>query len=479
MVEEQASPVLLLGPPSSLTTTPLLLGILLADGTVHVIAQEGETLPLSRSVCVTTTIDNQISACLWFVVSGGRTQASACLLTHETPLRVMLNTSSSSFRSFTKINISLYLNEYAVVHVEAREEVGGEANPPVAERVFDLQSPTTIFVPTHTSKSELRLIPACDVVLYNASLVRRLPVKLPHRTIACGGNAYTIRQRFSGDVPVAEHDLTGCAVWESAIIAGHFFPSYLTNWYTSKELPIRNEHVIEMRGESKNKTLLQSTQRRVRVLELGCGAGLLSIVIASQCPFVDIVGTDGEALALKLSTENACSNGVRVVETFSSEDIAVLPAIQKQRSCPDVDIHTRRIVTTSKKVEDKISRRRSIDDIPCEGRIQFALLNWEDKERAAELLSTAGPFDFIVGTDLVYPSSPMQPLLTVLESLMTTETTAYIITKDRTGEGDAFIRRLQAESWVQNPTLHGPDDICGDFRNKHEYFRSVSFRCSK
>ncbi|KNC84365.1 hypothetical protein SARC_03410 [Sphaeroforma arctica JP610] len=445
--------VLLLPPPPSLTYSPLFLGVLLADRSVYALLEVCETLPKSTIATLTTIADKQESISLYFVVSGGRTQASACLLATEYALEVKLGAPLESFASFTKINLEVYINEYGIVSVSAAEEVGLGVTSEPTELIFDLQNPTTCRPDFDRHESTTQL--------YDPALVRRLPIKLPHRTIAVLDKVYTIKQQFTGDVPVSQHDLTGCALWESGIIAAHFLPQVFTTAYRTTE-----DNKASCHG---NDTLsIGSSGRRMRVLEIGCGAGLVSTVVADQCPFIDIVGTDGEELALRLSAENARRNGVSVVESLDvcSERPELCTLTDDTVFCSKT--------STEKPSIAKVQRRTTI--LCQQGRVMFARLDWNDACGIQEFTKQLGPFDFIIGSDLVYPAAPIHPLLNVLKSTMTKETTAYIVTKNRTGEGDEFVDNLSTAKWVKNLTIHGADVICDEFRTQQANFRSVSFK---
>ena len=60
------------------------------------------------------------------------------------------------------------------------------------------------------------------------------------------------------------------------------------------------------------KTVTEHTQLSGRVLDLGCGWGLVGILVKSVCPDADVIGTDVNPRALQLAKDNAARNGVSV-----------------------------------------------------------------------------------------------------------------------------------------------------------------------
>jgi len=51
-------------------------------------------------------------------------------------------------------------------------------------------------------------------------------------------------------------------------------------------------------------------QKKCRILELGCGCGVISIIIARHCPDANIIGVDILKSAVEIARENVCINGV-------------------------------------------------------------------------------------------------------------------------------------------------------------------------
>ncbi|KAF4707119.1 kelch-like, partial [Perkinsus olseni] len=132
-------------------------------------------------------------------------------------------------------------------------------------------------------------------------------------------------------------------------------------------------------------------------VELGCGTGLVSLALASLG--AKMVATDGNDQVLKLAERNLREN----------QDIA-------------------------------------------HERVSFRKLMWGCLDDAKALFGSegGGPPSVVVGSDLVYPQSPPEPLLAALDDLggHSSGTRAIVCLKERTRDSSDFLAKARARGWL-------------------------------
>ncbi|KAF4705583.1 kelch-like, partial [Perkinsus olseni] len=143
-------------------------------------------------------------------------------------------------------------------------------------------------------------------------------------------------------------------------------------------------------------------------VELGCGTGLVSLALASLG--AKMVATDGNDQVLKLAERNSREN----------QDIA-------------------------------------------HERVSFRKLMWGCLEDTKALFDSegGGPPSVIVGSDLVYPQSPAEPLLAALDDLggHSSGSRAIICLKERTRDSSDFLAKARARGWLVTDLAEADDRL--------------------
>lgn len=120
-----------------------------------------------------------------------------------------------------------------------------------------------------------------------------------------------------------------------------------------------------------------------RVLELGCGCGLVAAVLASLG--ASVVATDCDEATLETAQLNA-------------------------REAERRAFHAR-------KAQQRRHHKTGNQDYEF-GKVEFAPLTWGDADAAQSLARERGPFHYVVGSDLLYgDKSPPEPLVETLAAL--------------------------------------------------------------
>mmetsp|Transcript_13503 Transcript_13503/g.28160 ORF Transcript_13503/g.28160 Transcript_13503/m.28160 type:complete len:429 (+) Transcript_13503:1-1287(+) len=159
-----------------------------------------------------------------------------------------------------------------------------------------------------------------------------------------------------------------------------------------------------------------------RVLELGAGTGLVAIALALEG--AEVLATDGNPRVLEGAGQNAASVGA----------------------------------------------------FPAPGRVELGVFDW-NSPADLQKVQEAGPWDAIVGSDLVYPgnagrrcveSNSANPpadatLLKLLASLAGASTEVVLALKDRTGEVGRFVQAAESAGWTIRRAAK--EDVMPDFRS--------------
>eukprot|EP00929_Paragymnodinium_shiwhaense_P000180 TRINITY_DN100424_c0_g1_i1.p1 TRINITY_DN100424_c0_g1~~TRINITY_DN100424_c0_g1_i1.p1 ORF type:complete len:364 (+),score=56.05 TRINITY_DN100424_c0_g1_i1:81-1172(+) len=162
-----------------------------------------------------------------------------------------------------------------------------------------------------------------------------------------------------------------------------------------------------------------------RVLELGGGCGLVSVMLA--CLGAHVLCTDGDRAALATAKRNALEARKRYRKNWGSVD--------------------------------------------------FCLLSWGHEESAKFLAESKGPFDYIVGSDLLYgDKAPPQPLVDTLRSLTSVSSCEHaeivIVAKNRcANELEGFQRAAEAlDRW--DVALADHEDLLAGYDGRSTFYGS-------
>eukprot|EP00401_Gymnodinium_catenatum_P068344 CAMPEP_0117545804 /NCGR_PEP_ID=MMETSP0784-20121206/46285_1 /TAXON_ID=39447 /ORGANISM="" /LENGTH=364 /DNA_ID=CAMNT_0005342665 /DNA_START=59 /DNA_END=1153 /DNA_ORIENTATION=- len=162
-----------------------------------------------------------------------------------------------------------------------------------------------------------------------------------------------------------------------------------------------------------------------RVLELGGGCGLVAVTLA--CLGADVVCTDGDLSAVATAKRNALE-----------------------------------------------AQRRYQKDW---GKLELLHLPWGDAEAAKRMVRAHGPFDYVVGSDLLYgDKAPPEPLVETLATLMSEpgcqKAEVVIALKNRCADEVSAFRRAVEARKIWDVSMADPGDFLDGYEGRSDFYGS-------
>ena len=232
------------------------------------------------------------------------------------------------------------------------------------------------------------------------------------------------------------HESTGDRVWDASILLARFL---------EKEIRINN--VSSLLSSSliyKDKIQKQKQEEILRVAEIGAGQGLLSLVIASLCPYSKILATDLSFVASRMAI-NAKRNGFSIsTDSLKEEEMISIDTkkkimLEKMSNITDMKIFTEtetmtEYETSSPKKESITEKCSIVQDFQYTSSFKFNIteLKWGDVDGLNQAIQWLGDKPhLIVASDLAAQVSLMPSCVYTLNGLIGKDTILYLATNSQ------------------------------------------------
>eukprot|EP01052_Picozoa_sp_SAG31_P027356 SAG31_NODE_2555_length_5496_cov_13.099314_5_plen_349_part_00 len=278
------------------------------------------------------------------------------------------------------------------------------------------------------------------------------PRLLPSRSFELPGQPpnlgpITLIQRHQLPEMVSEWDaggsLTGAAVWDAAIVLASYLPALGRTAGGSSTSSSAAGHSHADPDTTGDECLHLSG---VRVLEVGCGAGLLAVAAARLG--AQVTATDLDERVLQLCTENAVAN-------------AVGSRVATARLAWGDTVAVERLLSSTAKAHD-IRRGNDVGDRACDP--PNAVHITAPFPMSATAIDETTGWDLVLAADCLYQTQAIKPLLETLRAVCAIDpnTTVLVGYKTRMADQLRFFKLAQREgwdiTWVPQDALH--PDFC-------------------
>jgi precorrin-6B methylase 2 len=232
------------------------------------------------------------------------------------------------------------------------------------------------------------------------------------------------------------HESTGDRVWDASILLARFL-----------EKEIRINTVSSLLSSSLiHKDKIQKQEEILRVAEIGAGQGLLSLVIASLCPYSKILATDLSFVASRMA-KNAKRNGFIISTDSLKEEEKISLKEEEEEEMISIDTNKKKMLEKmSNKTEMKIfteteteimkeyERNSTNQESITEKCLKFNIteLNWGDEEGLYQAIQWLGDKPhLLIASDLAAQVSLMPSCVNTLNGLIGKDTILYLATNSQ------------------------------------------------